>query len=191
MNKHDTVILIGETGSGKTTQIPQFLHQAKLHQGSKECRRIGVTQPRRVAAVALASRVAQEMAAAIKPNSLSLTIDPNLWDLGGRVGYKVFWLSNFRARLFLRTKNHKITQFVESTCLSSCQVRFEDMSDAHKTEILFQTDGMLLREAMLDPLLSKYKWIILDEAHERTVQTDILFGVVKVNTVCSLNCFYI
>ena len=90
MNKHDTVILIGETGSGKTTQIPQFLHQAKLHLGSKECRRIGVTQPRRVAAVALASRVAQEMAAAVKPNSLSLTIDPNLWDLGGRVGYKVF-----------------------------------------------------------------------------------------------------
>ena len=66
--------------------------------------------------------------------------------------------------------------------MSSSQVRFEDMSDAHKTEILFQTDGMLLREAMLDPLLSKYKWIILDEAHERTVQTDILFGVVKVNT---------
>ena len=96
MNKHDTVILIGETGSGKTTQIPQFLHQAKLHQGSKECRRISVTQPRRVAAVALASRVAQEMAAAIKPNSLSLTIDPKLWDLGGRVGYKVFGLSNFR-----------------------------------------------------------------------------------------------
>ena len=75
--------------------------------------------------------------------------------------------------------------------MSSSQVRFEDMSDAHKTEILFQTDGMLLREAMLDPLLSKYKWIILDEAHERTVQTDILFGVVKVNTVCSFNCFYL
>ena len=73
--------------------------------------------------------------------------------------------------------------------MSSSQVRFEDMSDAHKTEILFQTDGMLLREAMLDPLLSKYKWIILDEAHERTVQTDILFGVVKVITVCSLTRF--
>ena len=76
----------------------------------------------------------------------ALQLDPDLWKLGGRVGYKV---------------------------------RFEDLSDASKTEILFQTDGMLLREAMLDPILSKYSWIILDEAHERTVQTDILFGVVK------------
>ena len=84
------------------------------------------------------------MAMAVSQSALQL--DPDLWKLGGRVGYKV---------------------------------RFEDLSDASKTEILFQTDGMLLREAMLDPILSKYSWIILDEAHERTVQTDILFGVVK------------
>ena len=67
--KHETVILIGETGSGKTTQIPQFLHGAKLHLGSKDCRKIGVTQPRRVAAIALARRVNQEMAATIPANS--------------------------------------------------------------------------------------------------------------------------
>ena len=59
------------------------------------------------------------------------------------------------------------------------KVRFEDVTDHDKTELIFQTDGMLLREAMLDPLLSRYSWVILDEAHERTIQTDILFGVVK------------
>jgi HrpA-like RNA helicase len=58
------------------------------------------------------------------------------------------------------------------------RVRFED-STGPETKIIFQTDGMLLREAMLDPSLSKYSWVILDEAHERTVATDILFGVIK------------
>lgn len=57
-------------------------------------------------------------------------------------------------------------------------VRFEDVSTA-KTKIKFLTDGMLLREAMLDPLLKKYSVIILDEAHERTIHTDVLFSVVK------------
>ena len=58
------------------------------------------------------------------------------------------------------------------------RVRFQDQSDS-STKLLYQTDGMLLREAMLDSKLSRYSWIILDEAHERTVNTDILFGVVK------------
>ena len=57
-------------------------------------------------------------------------------------------------------------------------VRFEDVSNI-KTKIKFLTDGMLLREAMLDPLLKKYGMVILDEAHERTIHTDVLFGVVK------------
>jgi len=125
VSKNKTVILLGETGSGKTTQIPQFLHEARLDRVGS----IAVTQPRRVAAVTLAKRVAREM------NT----------ELGGLVGYKV---------------------------------RFENCSD-DRTKIVYQTDGMLLREAMLDPLLSSYSWVLLDEAHERTVSTDILFGVVK------------
>ena len=93
--KHPSVVLIGETGSGKTTQIPQYLHEARLDaKGS-----IAVTQPRRVAAVSISKRVAAEMRVL----------------LGTMVGYKV---------------------------------RFEDVSD-HKSKLIFLTDGMLLREAML------------------------------------------
>ena len=137
---HSTMILIGETGSGKTTQIPQFLHE------SAPRAKIVVCQPRRVAAISLAKRVAEEMEA----------------EVGGKVGYKV---------------------------------RFEDATDAAETKITFATDGMILREAMLDRGLEKYAWVVLDEAHERTVNTDILFGVVKralklrMNKVC-FNCFY-
>jgi HrpA-like RNA helicase len=57
-------------------------------------------------------------------------------------------------------------------------IRFEDKTSP-KTKLKYLTDGMLLREAMIDPTLSKYGVIILDEAHERTVQTDILFGLIK------------
>lgn len=119
------MILIGETGSGKTTQIPQYLHEARLDSDGH----IAVTQPRRVAAMSIAKRVAAEMDV----------------ELGKMVGYKV---------------------------------RFGDESD-HKSKIVYFTDGMLLREAMVDPKLTRYTWIILDEAHERSLNTDILFGVVK------------
>lgn len=123
--KHETVILIGETGCGKTTQIPQYIHEARL----EAPRAIAITQPRRMAAISIAKRVAQEMRVSI----------------GSLVGYKV---------------------------------RFEDCTDT-VSRLIYLTDGMLLREAMLDPLLSRYSWIVLDEAHERTISTDILFGVVK------------
>ncbi|KAM4796590.1 ATP-dependent RNA helicase DHX33 [Rhinophrynus dorsalis] len=121
----DSAVIIGETGSGKTTQIPQYLYEARIgHQGI-----IGVTQPRRVAAISLATRVSEEKKT----------------DLSKLVGYTV---------------------------------RFEDVT-SEETKIKFLTDGMLLREAIGDPLLRKYSVVILDEAHERTIHTDVLFGVVK------------
>ncbi|XP_068124625.1 ATP-dependent RNA helicase DHX33 [Hyperolius riggenbachi] len=121
----DSAIVIGETGSGKTTQIPQYLYEASIgRQGV-----IAITQPRRVAAISLASRVSEERKA----------------ELGKLVGYTV---------------------------------RFEDVT-SEETKVKFLTDGMLLREAIGDPLLRRYSVIILDEAHERTVHTDVLFGVVK------------
>lgn len=118
-------ILVGETGSGKTTQIPQILH----HYGGFKDKRIVITQPRRVAAISIAQRVSLEMGC----------------KLGTDVGY---------------------------------QIRFEDVSDQN-TMIKFATDGLLLRELLNDKLLSKYSMIILDEAHERTLRTDILFGAIK------------
>lgn len=122
---NDTVLIMSETGSGKTTQIPQFL----LHAGYAKNGMIGITQPRRVAAITVAKRVAQEMSGG----------------LGDTVGYTV---------------------------------RFEDVT-SKRTKIRFLTDGVLLRESIKDRLLLKYSAIILDEAHERTVNADLLFGIVK------------
>lgn len=102
--KHETVILIGETGCGKTTQIPQYIHEARL----EAPRAIAITQPRRMAAISIAKRVAQEMRVSI----------------GSLVGYKV---------------------------------RFEDCTDT-VSRLIYLTDGMLLREAML----GKYKLKSLD-----------------------------
>ncbi|KAK0090858.1 hypothetical protein PV325_000024 [Microctonus aethiopoides] len=126
IRNHDSLIIIGETGSGKTTQIPQFL-LSKEFIGESGC--IGITQPRRLAAVSVAHRVAQEQGV----------------QLGKLVGY--------------------------------C-VRFDDKTSP-QTQIKFLTDGMMVREAMTDEILSDYSVIILDEAHERSVQTDVLFGVAK------------
>jgi len=119
-------VLIGETGSGKTTQVPQFLLSAGGELGSGK---IAVTQPRRVAAMSVAARVAQEMDV----------------ELGQEVGYNI---------------------------------RFEDVT-SENTRLKYMTDGMLLRECQTDPLMSQYSVIILDEAHERTLATDILFGLLK------------
>ncbi|XP_053563485.1 ATP-dependent RNA helicase DHX33 [Bombina bombina] len=121
----DSAVIIGETGSGKTTQIPQYLYESSIgRQGI-----IAITQPRRVAAFSLANRVSEEKKT----------------ELGKLVGYTV---------------------------------RFEDVT-SEETKIKFLTDGMLLREAIGDPLLRKYSVVVLDEAHERTIHTDVLFGVVK------------
>ena len=122
---YQTVIIVGETGSGKTTQIPQYLHEA----GYSERGKIGCTQPRRVAAMSVAARVADEVGC----------------KLGNEVGYSI---------------------------------RFEDCT-SDKTVLKYMTDGMLLREFLGEPDLATYSVMMIDEAHERTLHTDVLFGLVK------------
>ncbi|KAK7048361.1 P-loop containing nucleoside triphosphate hydrolase protein [Favolaschia claudopus] len=123
------VIICGETGSGKTTQVPQFLYEAGFgSQGSDNPGMIGVTQPRRVAAMSMAARVAHEMSL---PSS--------------KVSY---------------------------------QIRY-DATISPSTSIKFMTDGVLLRELATDFLLKKYSVLIIDEAHERSMNTDILIGVLS------------
>ena len=122
---HQVLVIVGETGSGKSTQIPQYLQEA----GYGKRGRIGCTQPRRVAAMSVAARVASECGV----------------KLGGEVGYSI---------------------------------RFEDCT-SDKTVIKYLTDGMLLREFLGEPDLGTYSAMMVDEAHERTLHTDILFGLVK------------
>ncbi|KAI0004642.1 P-loop containing nucleoside triphosphate hydrolase protein [Russula compacta] len=121
---NDVTIILGETGSGKTTQLPQYLLEGGLYRGQ-----IAVTQPRRVAATSLAARVSAEQG---KP-------------LGTLVGYSV--------------------RFDERVCSG--------------TRIKYLTDGMLVREMMTDPFLTCYDVVIVDEAHERTLRTDIVLASLK------------
>ncbi|VAH74554.1 probable pre-mRNA-splicing factor ATP-dependent RNA helicase DEAH9 isoform X1 [Triticum dicoccoides] len=127
VERHATTIIVGETGSGKSTQIPQYLKEAGWAEGG---RLIGCTQPRRLAVQTVASRVAEEVGV----------------KLGEEVGYTI---------------------------------RFEDETNPGMTMIKFLTDGVLIREMMEDPLLSKYSVIMIDEAHERSISTDILLGLLK------------
>lgn len=126
IKEHQVLIIEGETGSGKTTQIPQYLYEAGYADNDKI---IGCTQPRRVAAMSVAARVAHEMAV----------------KLGNEVGYAI---------------------------------RFEDCT-SQRTRIKYMTDGTLHREFLSQPDLESYSVMIIDEAHERTLHTDILFGLVK------------
>merc|ERR1711892_903390 len=119
------LIVIGETGSGKTTQITQYLAE----EGFATKGLIGCTQPRRVAAMSVAKRVAEECGV----------------QLGAEVGYTI---------------------------------RFEDCTSP-ETRIKYMTDGMMLRECLMDTELSRYSVIMLDEAHERTIHTDVMFGLLK------------
>lgn len=118
-------LLVGETGSGKTTQVPHFLAELQTSfPGLVAC-----TQPRRIAAVSVANRVAEEMDVV----------------LGEEVGY---------------------------------HVRFQSAMSS-RTKVLYLTDGMLLREAYSDPDLLKYSVVVVDEAHERTIDTDVVLGLLK------------
>ncbi|KAF8493481.1 P-loop containing nucleoside triphosphate hydrolase protein [Russula emetica] len=126
--KHQIIIVVGETGSGKTTQIPQFVVYSDLPQTKQKV--VACTQPRRIATMFAAKRVADEM---------DVT-------LGKEVGHAI---------------------------------RFEDMTDPGTTFLKYMTDGLLFREAMNDPDLSRYSTIILDEAHERSIATDTLMGLLK------------
>ncbi|KRY37929.1 ATP-dependent RNA helicase DHX8 [Trichinella spiralis] len=125
VSENQILIVIGETGSGKTTQITQYLAE----EGFTFSGKIACTQPRRVAAMSVARRVAEEYGCR----------------LGQQVGYTI---------------------------------RFEDCTSPD-TNIKYMTDGMLLRECLLDPDLNAYSVIMLDEAHERTIHTDVLFGLCK------------
>eukprot|EP00405_Crypthecodinium_cohnii_P043093 CAMPEP_0206560412 /NCGR_PEP_ID=MMETSP0325_2-20121206/20997_1 /ASSEMBLY_ACC=CAM_ASM_000347 /TAXON_ID=2866 /ORGANISM="Crypthecodinium cohnii, Strain Seligo" /LENGTH=1039 /DNA_ID=CAMNT_0054062145 /DNA_START=73 /DNA_END=3188 /DNA_ORIENTATION=+ len=122
---YQVLIVVGETGSGKTTQLPQYLHEV----GYTKIGKIGCTQPRRVAAMSVAARVAKECGV----------------KLGHEVGYNI---------------------------------RFEDCT-TDRTVIEYMTDGMLLRSFLNEPDMSSYSVMVVDEAHERTLHTDVLFGLVK------------
>ncbi|EHB03622.1 ATP-dependent RNA helicase DHX8 [Heterocephalus glaber] len=124
---HDNqlLVIIGKTGSGKTTQITQYLAEAGYTTRGK----IGCTQPRRVADMSVAKRVSEEFGCC----------------LGQEVGYTI---------------------------------RFEDCTSP-ETVIKYMMDGMLLRECLIDPNLTQYAIIMLDEVHERTIHTNVLFGLLK------------
>ncbi|KAE8267345.1 hypothetical protein A4X09_0g4992 [Tilletia walkeri] len=127
--ENPVVVICGETGSGKTTQVPQFLYEAGFGTlGSLNPGMIGITQPRRVAALSTAARVRSELS-----------------------------LSESRV---------------------SHQIRY-DATTSSQTSIKFMTDGVLLREVASDFLLEKYSAILVDEAHERSVNTDVLIGVLS------------
>lgn len=134
IQENQFLVIVGETGSGKTTQIVQYAYEDGLNitknpDGTMSSKIIGCTQPRRVAAVSVAKRVAEEVGCKV----------------GQQVGY---------------------------------YIRFEDETGP-ETKIKYMTDGMLQREALIDPKMSKYSLIMLDEAHERTVATDVLFALLK------------
>lgn len=133
LEEHDFMIVCGETGSGKTTQVPQFILDNAIRSRRGEETSVVCTQPRRIAAVSVAERVASER------------LEPLPGEAGSRIGYHV--------RL--------------------------DASATQDTKLLFCTTGILLRKMIGDPLLSEFSHVVIDEVHERTVQSDLLLSMVR------------
>ena len=125
LERHQVIVVESPTGSGKTTQLPVILHEA----GYTQTGMIGVTQPRRIAALSVSEFIAHQLKV----------------PLGDTVGYKM---------------------------------RFEDHTSP-STKIKIMTDGILLQELKLDPWLSKYSVIMVDEAHERSLNIDFILGLLK------------
>ncbi|MCL1994370.1 MAG: ATP-dependent RNA helicase [Spirochaetes bacterium] len=134
LEKNQAVVVESPTGSGKTTQLPVILHEAGYSQRGI----IGVTQPRRIAAVSVSEFIERQFASAQFAGS-QFPAAPGL------VGYKM---------------------------------RFEDRTN-HNTKIKIMTDGILLQEMKLDPWLSKYSLLVVDEAHERSLNIDFVLGLLK------------
>jgi len=144
----DCTILCGETGSGKSTQVPQFLYESGFSVNKKvdgdsigdnnqsNHLLIGITQPRRVAAISTAKRVCYEM-------------------------------------------GHGNGQTISNNNLVAYQTRYESAGLGPKTHVKFMTDGILLQEIQSDLLLRKYGAIVIDEAHERNLNTDVLLGLLS------------
>ncbi|MCK5250452.1 MAG: ATP-dependent RNA helicase, partial [Spirochaetaceae bacterium] len=125
LNDHQVIVVESPTGSGKTTQLPVILHEA----GYADSGVIGVTQPRRIAAVSVCRFIAKQMGSKV----------------GSTVGYKM---------------------------------RFEDITGP-ETRLKIVTDGTLLQEMKGDRRLTKYSVLMIDEAHERTLNIDFILGLVK------------
>jgi ATP-dependent RNA helicase DHX37/DHR1 len=144
IRNNDVTILCGETGSGKSTQVPQFLYESGFSVNSSDSSKsflIGITQPRRVAAVSTAKRVCYEVGQG----------DGQVIKSSGKKGNLV-----------------------------SYQTRYETAGLGSETRIKFMTDGILLQEIQNDLLLRKYSVIVLDESHERNLNTDVLIGLLSV-----------